>query len=86
MARRSRRKPDPLVAFGDRVRARRADLGLSQEALAERANLHRTYIGGIERGERNPTLAMVHRLAGALGISPSQLLEDPPESTSQGDE
>jgi transcriptional regulator with XRE-family HTH domain len=54
--------------------------GYSQEELASRAGIHRTYIGGIERGERNPTLIMIHRLARALGIAPSQLLEAPPKS------
>ena len=79
-------KSEESLAFGRMVRLYRGKAGYSQEELANRAGIHRTYIGGIERGERNPTLAMVHRLAGALGIPPSQLLEDPPESTSQGDE
>jgi transcriptional regulator with XRE-family HTH domain len=42
--------------FGDRVRELRARKGVSQEALADQAGLHRTYLGGIERGERNPSL------------------------------
>lgn len=67
-------------AFGDMVRLYRKRLGYSQEELAGRAGIHRTYIGGIERGERNPTLAMIHRLARALDIPPSRLLEDPSES------
>lgn len=58
----------------------RGRVGYSQEELARRAGIHRTYIGGIERGERNPTLTMIHRLAKALGVSPSQLLETPPKS------
>lgn len=58
----------------------RGRAGYSQEELARRAGIHRTYIGGIERGERNPTLTMIHRLAKALGVSPSQLLETPPKS------
>ena len=54
-------------------------LGLSQEELADRANIHRTYIGGIERGERNPTLTMIQRIATALGVTPGTLLEDEEE-------
>ncbi len=68
------------------VRLYRARTGCSQEELAVRAGIHRTYIGGIERGERNPTLTMIHRLAKALGVSPSQLLSVPPNSLAQGDE
>jgi transcriptional regulator with XRE-family HTH domain len=62
------------MAFGKAVRRIRNSLGLSQEDLADRANIHRTYIGGIERGERNPTLTMIHRLSQALGVPPSSLL------------
>ena len=78
-------KSPESLAFGRMVRLYRGRAGYSQEKLADRAKIHRTYIGGIERGERNPTLAMVHRIADALGVRPSQLLEAPPESTSQGD-
>ena len=55
-----------LVAFGHAVRDLRLGCGLSQEALAERAGLHRTYVGGIERGERNVSLANIGLLAEAL--------------------
>ena len=61
--------------FGNVIRRRRDASGLSQEALADRATIHRTYIGGIERGERNPTLTMIHRLARALRVSPTKLLD-----------
>ena len=71
--------------FGETVRLHRRQAGYSQEELAFRAGIHRTYIGGIERGERNPTLVMIHRLAKALGVRPSQLLEEPPKSASRGD-
>jgi transcriptional regulator with XRE-family HTH domain len=67
---------NPLcLEFGRVVRVIRTSLGLSQENLADRAGVHRTYIGGIERGERNPTLMMIHRLAKALGVPPTRLLE-----------
>jgi transcriptional regulator with XRE-family HTH domain len=55
------------------VRLYRTNIGYSQEELADVAEIHRTYIGGIER---NPTLLMIHRLAAALNISPAQLLEE----------
>lgn len=63
-----------LRAFGDAVRARRTELGLSQEALAHEVGLHRTYIGGIERGERNVGLVNLFRLAGTLDMSASELM------------
>ncbi len=63
-----------LVAFGAAVRWRRAEIRLSQEQLAERSGLHRTYVSGVERGERNLGLVNVYRLARALGISGSELL------------
>lgn len=69
--------------FGEMVRLYRSRAGYSQEGLADRAGIHRTYIGGIERGERNPTLTMIHRLARALDVPPSRLLEDTPESIVQ---
>lgn len=70
----------PKGELGRRVRRRRSDLGLSQEGLADRAGLHRNYIGGIERGERNVTLANITRLAGALDVDPAWLVTelDPP--------
>jgi transcriptional regulator with XRE-family HTH domain len=54
--------------FGARVRALRETKGLSQEQLAEEAELHRTYIGGVERGERNVSFDNIVRIARALGI------------------
>ena len=77
-------KDQECRAFGATVRLYRGQAGYSQEELADRAGIHRTYIGGIERGERNPTLTMIHRLARALSIPPHQLLEEPPKSTVQG--
>jgi transcriptional regulator with XRE-family HTH domain len=65
-----------LQHFGARVRAERERLGISQEELASRADLHRTYVGGVERGERNISLLNLLRIARALGVSPADLLED----------
>ena len=64
-----------LEKFGEQVRQLRKALGLSQEDLAELTDLHRTYIGGIERGERNVALINIVRLAKALKVSPSELLK-----------
>lgn len=64
-----------LKKFGDRLRNLRKAKGLSQEELAQIAELHRNYIGGIERGERNVALLNIIRLAQALEVSPSELLK-----------
>lgn len=60
--------------FGARVRARRKELGLSQEALADTCELHWTYIGQVERGQRNLSLHNIIRIAEALGINPGDLV------------
>lgn len=65
-----------LLEFGSRVRAARATAQLSQEQLAERSGLHRTYVGSLERGERNVALLNILILARALGVSPGTLLPD----------
>lgn len=57
------------------VRALREGKRLSQEALAEECGYHRTYVGGIERSERNITIATLEALAGALSVDPLRLLE-----------
>jgi transcriptional regulator with XRE-family HTH domain len=62
------------AAFGAEIRAARAVLELSQEALADRAGLHRNYIGMIERAERNPTMSSIEALAKALKTKPSELV------------
>lgn len=61
------------IEFGKQLKALRTDRGYSQERLAELARLHRTYIGGIERGERNVSLENIWRIADALGVNPSHL-------------
>ena len=58
-----------LEAFGNRVKEERLKLGISQEELAERAGLHRTYIGMIERAEKNITLLNIEKIAKALNLS-----------------
>lgn len=67
-------KSNVLVKFGEKVREKRAILRLSQEELAERAGVHRTYIGMIERAEKNITLENVEKLAKALKTSIPELL------------
>ena len=57
---------------------RRMGQGLSQEALADLAGIHRTYVGSVERGERNVALDNIHALADALGVSPALLVADEP--------
>lgn len=63
-----------LVALGDAIRLQRVTLGFSQESFAEKVGLHRTYIGSVERGERNVSLINLARIATALGITASELL------------
>lgn len=63
-----------ISLFAKNLRLMRRKAGLSQEALAHKAGLHRTYIGAIERCERNISLKNVERLANALGVNPSILL------------
>lgn len=62
-------KREVLIKFGQKVREERARLGLSQEELATRAGVHRTYIGMIERAEKNITLENIEKIAKALKIS-----------------
>lgn len=68
------KKPPLLVAIGTAVRLLRKKKGISQENLAEAAGLHRTYVGMIERGEKNITVLSATRIAKALGVSLSALI------------
>lgn len=71
------KKPkDPLlIAFGEHLREFRFGAEMTQEELAEAAGLHWTYIGQVERGERNLTYLNILRLARGLGLTPAQLLD-----------
>lgn len=66
---------DIRVRFGKALRQRRNNLGVSQEAFADMCDLDRTYIGGIERGERNVALVNIEKLAKTLRISISELFK-----------
>jgi len=73
----SRTNDDHLkAAFGETVRKYRIARGLSQEKLAECADIHRTYIGDVERGQRNIALINMNRIALALGVPLSSLIRD----------
>jgi transcriptional regulator with XRE-family HTH domain len=68
-------KPSARRIFAENLRKARLAKGLSQEDLGELANLHRTYVGSIERAERNVSIDNIERLAIALGVSPALLLQ-----------
>ncbi len=69
-------KRDVLMKFGERVRAERTKLGLSQEALAAKTKVHRTYIGMIERAEKNITLENIEKVVKALNMRLSEFFKD----------
>ncbi len=69
------RYTDPRIAFGQRLLYLRLKSRLSQEELGELANLHRNYVGGVERGERNVALLNIVQLARALHVRPRTLLD-----------
>lgn len=73
-----------FLSFGQAVRERRNSMGLSQEELAHLAGLHRTYVGSIERGERNPSLLNIARIAHALKLRPSELMPELPRGGRRG--
>jgi len=69
-------RDDPRTIFGETIRKFRNQLGWSQEELAAACGLHRTYIGAVERGERNVSLLNIVQLARALRVKPTTLLEN----------
>jgi len=64
-----------LIEVGRLIRKHRNSKGWSQEELADRAGLHRTFISSIERGVRNPTVTSLHRIASAMGLTVSDLMD-----------
>lgn len=75
---------DPVklrTSLGNTIRARRSKLGYSQESFADFVGLHRTYMGDIERGERNVSLQNLVRIADALGVRLSQLMTEAEKAT-----
>ncbi|MGA2250060.1 helix-turn-helix domain-containing protein [Terracidiphilus sp.] len=75
-----RRKNIPVLrsTLARNIRKLRAERHISQEALADMAGLHRTYIGSIERGERNVSIDNIEKLGKAFSVAPNTLLEDEP--------
>ena len=72
----NRKKNSIRKSFGLKVRMRRYEIGLTQEELAEKAHLHPTYVGSVERGERNIALENIIQLAKALKCSPRDLMPE----------
>lgn len=69
------KKTDPRIVFGRRVAALRKERGWSQEQLALESGLARSYLGGVERGQRNISLLNIYRLAESMAISPAVLFQ-----------
>lgn len=66
---------DIQVRLAKNLRALRHKTGLSQEAFADKAGIHRTYMSGLERGTRNPSIEIIDKLARTLGVSCGELLD-----------
>ncbi len=62
-------KPEVLIKFGKRIKQLREERGISQEKLGELAKVHRTYVGMIERGEKNITLSNIYKFSKSLGVN-----------------
>lgn len=75
MTRREDRRPEAEL-FGTTVRRIREQRGLSQDRVCEAAGLSQRYLSALERGENSPTLTVILQLCNALGVSPSELLDD----------
>lgn len=69
-------KEDILIRLGLRIRNLRENANISQEALGQIAGLHRTYIGAIERGERNPSVLSLQKIANALNVTVGALFDE----------
>jgi transcriptional regulator with XRE-family HTH domain len=69
-------KSTARMLFSQNLRQTRESRGLSQEALADIAGIHRTYVGSVERGERNISIDNIEKLARALDVTPAFLLEE----------
>lgn len=67
--------PSPRATLAQNIKRLRLERGLSQEALAGAAELHRNYVGGIERGERNVAIDNIGKIAAALGVSSADLVD-----------
>lgn len=69
---------DARRTFATRMKERRTELGMSQEKLAESTGLHRTYVGSVERGERNVSIDNMERIAEALDVSLGEFFSEKP--------
>ena len=78
MAQSRSRRPGARKILADNLRRLRGDRGLSQEELADRASLHRTYVGSVERAERNISVDNIEKLAAALRVTMAELLTPGP--------
>lgn len=74
LGRMAAQRSQSAVTFGRAVRELRGRVGISQEELGFRARVHRTYVGQVERGERNPTLMAIVKLAEGLAVEPADLV------------
>ena len=77
-------EPEPALAFGQAVRAARMEQGMAQEELAALAEIERSHMGKIERGEHMPTLALILRIAAALNRSAAELIAATEENLRSG--